>query len=208
MHDKTRDAIRKALFEAFFVVLAAALALAANEWRQQRADRQQASSALAGVVEELKSNRSAVSDSFEYHTGLIEMLRALAPGAPAPGPRQFPRGFVSPAQVFRTAWDAATETGALSHMEYSTVLALSQLYARQERYEGQAKVAGEIIYRELFHAGMSGVLDNYVNLATIINTFMFREKQLLEFYDQTLESLGEPPPVAASAPAEPAGSPG
>jgi len=39
VREKTRDAIQKALFEAFFVVLAVALALAANEWRQERADR-------------------------------------------------------------------------------------------------------------------------------------------------------------------------
>jgi hypothetical protein len=40
MRENTRDATRQALFEVFFVVLAVVLPLAANEWRQNRADRE------------------------------------------------------------------------------------------------------------------------------------------------------------------------
>ncbi len=193
MREKTRDAIQKALFEAFFVVLAVALALAANAWLQSRAEREQARSALASVVEELKTNRSAVQESLDYHSGLLEMIRRLQQESSTPGRRDFPRGFVNPARIFQTAWDAATETGALAHMEYATVLELSKLYARQQRYEAQTSTAGEILYEEMFRAGVGGVLENYANLATIISTFSYREKQLVEFYDQTLSTLGAPP---------------
>lgn len=193
MREKTRDSIQKALFEAFFVVLAVALALAANEWRQSRAAREQAVSALASVVEELKSNRAAVQDSFDYHSQRLQVLAKLQGDSSVPSGRDFPRGFVNPAQIFKTAWDAATETGAVAHMDYAIVLELSKLYARQEGYETQSKVTGEIIYRELFRGGIGAVLENYANLAVIIRTFSYREQQLLEFYDQTLVALGEQP---------------
>lgn len=193
MREKTSDALQKALFEAFFVVLAVALALAANEWRQARADRQQARSALASIVEELKSNRAAVESSRDYHRDRLQFIARLQRESAAPGPRDFPRGFVGPAQVFQTAWDAAGETGALAHMEYATVLELSRLYARQERYEIQAAAIGEVIYGELFRNGMAGVLENFANLSALIATFSYRETQLLERYDEMLTSLGHRP---------------
>ena len=49
-------------------------------------------------------------------------------------------------------------------MEYSTVLELSRLYARQERYELQSTAVGQILYAELFRGGVEGVLENYANL--------------------------------------------
>ena len=196
MREKTRDAIQKALFEAFFVVLAVGLALAANEWRQSRADRQQARSALASIVEELKSNRAAVQTSLEYHTERLQLLGRLSGSGGVPDGRDFPRGFVLPAQIFQTAWESAGETGALSHMEYSTVLELSRLYARQERYESQAQSVGPILYGELFRGGVAGVLENHANLAALIGTFSYREQQQLERYDEVLASLGETAPAA------------
>ena len=193
MRATTREAIRNAIFEAFFVVLAVVLALAANEWRQGRAERRQARQAMASIVEELRSNREAVQESFAYHSGRLQRLRELEGEGSAPGLEEFPRGFISPAQVFQTAWDAAAETGALVHMEFATVLELSRLYARQERYERQEAVAGRIIYEELFRAGVGGVVANHANLMALIGTFSYRERQLLEFYDQTLAALGETP---------------
>ena len=196
MRQKTRDAIQKAIFEAFFVVLAVVLALAANEWRQDRADRRQASAALGSIVEELRSNRAAVQDSLEYHSGRLDLIQRLESESRAPGIRDFPRGFINPARVFQTAWDAASETGALGHMDYSQVVELSRLYARQERYQAQEQAIGGLIYGELFRGGVGGILENYTNLASIIRTFLYRERQLVEFYDRTLAALGEPPPAA------------
>ncbi len=190
MKEKTRDAIQKALFEAFFVVLAVVLALAANEWRQHRAERQQGRAALTSIVEELKSNRAAVQVSLDYHSERLQLIGQLRREGARPSFRDFPRGFVSPAQTFQTAWDAAAETGALGHMEYSTVLDLSRLYARQRRYELQATGVGQVIYGELFRGGVEGVLENYANLAALIGTFSYREKELLERYDEMLASLG------------------
>lgn len=211
MKEKTRQAITAALFEAFFVVLAVALALAANEWRQGLADRAQARSALASIVEELRSNRAAVAEARDYHRGRLELLRQLEHESRPPAPDTFPRGFIAPAQVYATAWTSATETGALTHMEYATVLELSRIYARQERYEEQARSVGAIIYGELLRRGLGGMVENLSNLASLIGTFAYREQQLLEYYDQTLGGLGvvaqaPPPPGPSSADPSSSGS--
>ena len=57
----------------------------------------------------------------------------------------------------------------------------------------RAPSTGAITYEELFRGGVAGVSESYVNQAALIGTFSYRERQLLEFYDQTLAALGEPP---------------
>lgn len=180
-----QQTVRGALTEAFFVVLGVVLALAANQWREERAAQRQADSALASILEEMQTNQAVVADSLDYHSQLLEMIRTTE----QPTPRDFTRGFIAPAAIFRTAWQAASQTGALENMEYATVLELSRVYASQERYEHQARVAGEIIYRELFTRGIGAVVDKPANLAALIATFSYREQELLGLYEGCLATL-------------------
>ena len=185
MQEKTRAAVRAALMEASFVVLGVVLALAANEWREARVDRREAAAALASITEELASNRSAVASSLEYHDALLAMLQRSRTDGTALDADRFTRGFVSPAQLHRTGWESASETGVLGHMEYATVLHLARAYAQQARYEEQARSVGEIIYGEYYRGGAEALLANPHGLASLIGTFAYRERQLLESYDRT-----------------------
>lgn len=99
MTNKTKDSIRSAFLEAMFVVLGVVLALAANEWRQGRADHRQSEQALASITEELKANREAIAASMEYHHGLMEMLTAKHEEGWAPQPRIV--GEIIYAELFR-----------------------------------------------------------------------------------------------------------
>ena len=189
MNERTRHAITSAMFEAFFVVLAVVLALAANEWRQNRADREHAASALASVVQELQANRAAAEESREYHSGLMRMIFEARTESTRLDGRDFPRGFVFPARLFRTAWESAAETGVLSHMEYATVLELSRLYAQQARYEAQVKAISELIYGELFRKGASEMAEDAEGLASLIGAFSYRETELVSIYDEMLALL-------------------
>ena len=150
------------------------------------------------TFEEIKSNRAAVQSSLDYHSDRLRFIARLRREERVPEPRDFPRGFISPAQIFQTAWDTGGETGALAHMEYSTVLELSRLYARQESYELQSGAIGEVIYGELFRGGTSGIMEKYVNLSALIGTFSYRESQLLEQYDEMLAALGHAQPAEAT----------
>jgi hypothetical protein len=180
--------ISSALFEAFFVVLGVVLALAANEWREKRAEQAHAEHALEAITEELRTNRQAIVGARDYHEGRMTAIREAMTGGDALSPRNFPRGFVSPAQLFQTAWDAASETGALANLDFATVLALSRVYESQDRYEDQARMVGQLVYTRIFNEGMEAIVADAGNLASIISTFAYRERELLEHYDAVLES--------------------
>jgi len=185
----TRQAITAAFFQAFFVVFGVVLALAANEWRESKNAERHAEHALDGIMEELKSNRQAIQASLDYHNGLVEELRRFREESKAPTLRTFTRGFVSPANIFMTAWNAATETGALTAMDYQTVLDLSTIYAQQDRYTNQATGVGQAIYGEMLQGGTQALVDKHTNLTALIYTFVYREIQLIELYNKTLEEL-------------------
>jgi hypothetical protein len=189
MSNKTRDAIKSALFEATFVVLGVVLALAANEWRQARADQRESERALAAILEELESNRDAVAESLEYHSNLLGLLNADHAEGWSPEPQHFNRGFIFPARISHTAWESASETGALTKTDLEIVIKLSDAYAMQERYEAQARSAGEIIYGEIFRNGVPAIVRNYRNLASTIATFVYREQELMAAFDATLAGL-------------------
>jgi hypothetical protein len=186
MRKSLRELAGPALFEAAFVVLGVVLALAANEWREGRQERQRVSLATNAISAELRDNRSAVAEASAYHSRILDSLRVGRPSSWRPAPAMFFRGFVSPAQVSSTAWQSAAAAGVVEHMPYQVVLRLSRAYATQGRYEHQAQSVGELIYGELYRNGTQGIANNYHNLGNLIGAFLYRERQLIALYDSTL----------------------
>lgn len=186
MREKTRDSLRKAFFEAFFVVFGVVLALGANEWRQNAAADRQAAEAMENIRAELAANRELVQASLDYHNGQVALLgERMHSGEPVKA-NEFNKGFVFPAPIANTAWEVAKETGALANMDYGEVLALSDVYVSQDRYRDQARTIGGLIYEIMLHGGHEEVLENKKSLLSVIYTFVYREMGLLEEYDKVL----------------------
>jgi len=184
----TSFSLRQAFFEAFFVLLGVGSALMATAWWQGRQQAEQISVTLAAIEAELRTNIESAEASRAYHQEKLTMLRSWSKDE-APEPHDFPQGFIRSAQVLRAAWEAARESGTLTNLDYQLLLTLSKTYAAQERYEDQARMAGELIYAALLDRGMPGLLAGYRNLAAIIGTFAYREAQLIERYEETLTVL-------------------
>ena len=184
---KTRDAIRPALFESFFVLLGVLLALGANEWRQHEKDEDRVRTAKLSILEEMRENRQAIATSHTYHASLLQLLNTPHEEDWVPDTRTvFSKGFILPANLYSTAWHSASDTGILANMKYEDVLALSRIYARQRRYEMMADSVSGIIYQALFEEGANAIGQNYHNLSAIISAFHYRETALLAQYDQAI----------------------
>lgn len=184
---------RQIFLESFFVVLGVVLALAANEWRRSANERALAREAENGIIAEFETNREAVRNAAVYHLALTDsLMRYLGQTG---GPRRevhpglFSRGFVSPAPLLSTAWEAASATGAVNRMSYDRVLAYATMYQRQEEYAVQSHQVAEMLYGALFEKGIGGVVGNAQNLQSILSTFWYRECQLLGRYDGILDGI-------------------
>lgn len=185
-----RELLGPAAFEASFVVLGVILAYATNEWREARVHRRDAATARMAIVTELRGNRTRLEQSLAYHRELMDTIFRRPVSAPPLSAGFFRRGFIAPAAISTTAWKVAAETGALSHMPYSEVLAISEIYGPLERYEAQAMNAGQFMYGELFRAGPTGVAAQATQLGAIIGAFGYREAELIARLDAVFSRLG------------------
>lgn len=186
MQISTLAMLKSALFEATFVVLGVLLALSANEWREHVNRQENSEQAVAFIKQELERNKQRVSASLDYHIQLRNKLYK----SPSPlSIESFPKGFVNPAAVSRTAWQTASETGALESTDFNTVFTLSNAYALQTRYEAQSASIGAILYEKLLNGGTGAIVNKHHNLAALIASLAYKEQQLLAQYEETSSAL-------------------
>jgi hypothetical protein len=138
-------------------------------------------------MEELRVNATVLERSHAYHASRIDSLRTLLqPGSGPVTPDVFPQGFVRPATLMSTAWDAARATDALDEMPYEDVLAFSNVYAQQARYEMSAREMGGVLYRDLMDYGATGIASRAGNLLSLIHALYYTEQQLQATYSEVL----------------------
>ena len=181
--------VKKAFFEALFVVLGVILALAGNAWREGRANDRRAAVAMTSIAEEIRVNKEAVADALSYHQSQLEELRGPHPADWRPQPSLFSRGFIYVAPVYGDAWRAASSSGLFEHLPYETLLVLSRVYSQQALYERQGQNVFPLIYEQLYSDGPDAIFENHTGLSSMISTFTYRETRLVEEYERVLQQL-------------------
>lgn len=187
-----RIGLGSALFQGALVVFGVLLGFLITEWQSDQARRAEANLALDSIIEEIAANRDAIAVAQAYHGEHIELIdKALTEGSPL-DIRSFPRGFIAPAQTANAAWTSASETGALSHLPFDKVLALSRVYSQQAAYQQQQATVSTVIYTNLFEGGAEGIARQATGLRAIISAFHYREQQLADAYASALADAGKP----------------
>jgi hypothetical protein len=111
------------------------MALALDEWNEDREFQDLASRSLINFDREIQQNRLRLEDVTLFHVGLRDLLANMdASGeiVPATTIRNILEGF-QPAILVSTAWETAVATGALGYMDYDVVAGLSLTYNLQDR---------------------------------------------------------------------------
>jgi hypothetical protein len=125
------------LVESVLVVGSILLALAFDEWSEDREYQELANRSLTNFEREIQQNRLRVEDVTLFHAGLRDVLANMAASGsetPATTIRNIMEGF-QPAILVSTAWETAVATGALGYMDYDVVAGLSLTYNLQERLD-------------------------------------------------------------------------
>jgi hypothetical protein len=147
----------------------------------------------------MATNREAVAASAVYHAGLLHALDSVRANGGQSSIRLFSRGFTMPAQLSYTAWEVAEQTGVLNHMPMAEVLRFSRVYAEQRRYDDAVRLAGSVIYSELYHTGAPEMGRRGHQLASLISSQMYRERALLAAYEGILSPDGTRTPTVPGA---------
>lgn len=118
--------------EACSVVLAVLLALAVDEWREDRSHRELAARAQATILAEVRANLEELKKDRAATAKLIERLPAedsLASGSSAKVWIT-----ISFSRLSSAAWNTAQSTQAAQYFEYSWMMRAARLYEIQSVY--------------------------------------------------------------------------
>ncbi len=127
--------ILKGLVESVLVVASILLALAVDEWAQDQEYQELANQTLVIFQRELVQNRARLVDVSPYHGGIRDLLAQMAAIEEENlDVRPFFEG-LDPPVLLSTAWETALATGALTHMDFEIVSALSLTYSIQEGFQ-------------------------------------------------------------------------
>jgi hypothetical protein len=132
MRNTMLQKLPRVLLEVASVVFAVLVALAVDEWNEDRELREQASRARASVIAELEGNLA------ELEAGTVSS-RAMADSASAvlsrirSGEEVGSVGVQGSLPDFSdAAWETARVTGIVSHMDYDWVLQTARVYETQD----------------------------------------------------------------------------
>ena len=130
--------------EATSVVFAVLLALAVDEWRDDRAEQRRAQRARAAIEHELHANAVELDASLAANRAAVERLRSTI-AAVERGEAVEVGLTYQLAELSSAAWDSARLTGAVGGLELDWLIGVSRLYEVQRLYvEGQQQLADRL----------------------------------------------------------------
>ncbi|MEX2282116.1 MAG: hypothetical protein WEE89_06510 [Gemmatimonadota bacterium] len=178
----------RVFIESSFIMLSILLALAVDEWRENRSHRLLAQQSLMIFEREIRQNLARLDDVVPYHSGLVNVVAQIrADPTRATDIRSIVEGLETNVML-NTAWQTALATGALTHMDVETVSALSLTYSLQQRFSEESRlsipriwVAGSLSRDELGRT----IEETYAYLTDLLTS----EQQLRGVYREALEII-------------------
>lgn len=133
----TSEWLPQVLIESALIVVSILVALALDEWREERQDAEVVQQSLENFLIEIDQNKVRVEDAAPFNQGLHSVLTSYYMDDDLESVDEFVDMVesYSPAVLQSTAWDTALATGTLSKMDYNLVRVLSLTYGLQSRYQ-------------------------------------------------------------------------
>lgn len=185
---KTEWLVRGAV-ESVFVVGSILLALAVDEWAETRDFAELADQSLGIFEQEMLQNRNRIEDGLPYHQGIRDLLgqmRMTPP--PVIDLRRIMEGLEAPV-LLSTAWETALATGALTHMDFEIVRALSLTYSIQEGFTTRSRTERPR-FGNMEGMAVQEVAEQLEEAYGYVATLVRDETELLTVFNQALALIG------------------
>jgi hypothetical protein len=135
--------LAEVIVQSIAVTVSILLALWVDQWKQRRAARELATESMANFATEIRQNEARVDDILLYHEGLRSILQSAEKSHAIRTQAEFQSSVgidgLRPPFLLTTAWQTATLTGALTHLDYETVRVLSLTYTLQDRFREDSR---------------------------------------------------------------------
>lgn len=130
-----RAKLPELVVEGASVAFAVLLALAVDEWREDRSNRELAEQAEQSILAEVRGNRDRLLEKDRERDSLVAYTRTVRKSLVDGEEPDSITINVNPALLTRTAWETAQITRALHFIQYERVASIGRLYEFQTLYE-------------------------------------------------------------------------
>jgi hypothetical protein len=163
--------LAEVIVQSIAVTVSILLALWVDQWKQRRAARDLAAESMVNFVKEIRQNEARVDDILPYHQGILSMLKNVESSHSIHTQSEFQSAVgidaLRPPYLLQTAWQTAVATGALTHLDYRAVAALSLTYTLQDRFREDSRTGFQAVLQASdFRPGAADIAvhsaDNYL----------------------------------------------
>lgn len=199
---KGLSGLKTVAIEVFSVVLAVLLALAANDWRDDRIQQAQTKEALHYIYTELQQNKLRVTKSLEHHESLYSELSGYLDSeaviseedAQKVNRSVYQKGLLRPAGLIDGAWETAKISGAVQGLDVETLVKISTAYSFHEHYNQLVGVSLSNFGRAQFQENKQSTY--FRGQYEIVNSMMWFDRGLLTRYDAVIQHLESHPLIS------------
>lgn len=182
--------LRSVFTEIISIVIGVLLALAVNEWNENRIRTARADEAIQNIINEIDSNIKFMGIVNINNKAVIESLNNES-GEPSDINKD--ESFVPGLQIQDTAWQTLQSTGVAEHIKYPTLYTLSKVYSLQDIYKNLSyqfiqNVANHRILLSVKEQSVTSSIDSKVFI-TDMQLIENVEGVLLDSYKKTLAQL-------------------
>jgi hypothetical protein len=177
---------QSAFTEIASIVIGVLIALAVNEWNEDRVHTQRANEAMQNIVQELKKNIKFLKVVHDNNNKVINLLQNKDSNQQDIDTIQFVPGL----QIQDTAWQTLLSTGVSEYVDYKQLYQISSVYSMQDIYKSlgyqmvqtmmSTNALAEIISNKVKPIKNDLYLDNMILIVDI-------EKALLKSYQDTMD---------------------
>ncbi|MDQ2889816.1 MAG: hypothetical protein M3R65_04570 [Gemmatimonadota bacterium] len=135
--------LAEVIVQSIAVTVSILLALWVGQWKERRTERNLARESMENFVSEIHQNELRMDDVLPYHEALQSNLQQVEAAHSIHTQADFQSAIgidgLRPPSLLQTAWQTAIATGALTHLDYETVAALSLTYTLQDRFREDSR---------------------------------------------------------------------
>jgi hypothetical protein len=183
--------------ELLLIVVAVLLALAADQWIQERTKRKHAEATLINIYYEILNNREhlvaviqqrqSTLDQFDEKLAVFDKIDVLS----ASEDDLKDLGHFAPYQPWDTGWKLAESSGALMRIDYKLAHKVTAVYRLQFTYSEFAQMYWRSISFDLDYLDASRSQKAKKAIASGIYSLILYEKAMLAAYDDALQLIRE-----------------
>ncbi len=191
---QSRRSLGRLLLEVFFIVLGVMVALAGNEWREQRALDKRTNAALENIRLEILRNQQTVQLRQPYHQAMRDSIHANYRNLRDVSFENIDVASIGMARglffesLYNTAWQTALTSQILPNVDLETLTLLATIYQTQD---GLKEVENQFFSILFSPENMEkGKAYHALRLSEpFINGVVTYEGELLSIYDTALRRL-------------------